>query len=69
MYISISIYMLHQFQYTYIYGNGKLPLFSANRKWKLVFLGRQTINGNQHLLFQQTCPSMLVIVFPFGSMC
>jgi hypothetical protein len=35
-------------------------LFAANgnRKWKFVFLFRQTINGNRRLLFQQTCPSM-----------
>ncbi len=34
--------------------------FTANgkRKWNFVFLGRQTINGNRRLLFQQTCPSM-----------
>ncbi len=37
-----------------------LRLFSANGKWKFVFLGRQTINGNRCFLFQQTCPSMLV---------
>jgi hypothetical protein len=23
------------------------------------FLGRQTMNGNRHLLFQQTCPSLI----------
>ncbi len=38
--------------------NGKLPLLSANGKRKFVFLGRQTINGNQRLLCQQTCPSV-----------
>jgi hypothetical protein len=26
------------------------------KKRKFVFLGRQTINGNPHLLFQQICP-------------
>ncbi len=26
-----------------------------NGKQKFVFLGRQTINGSQHLQFQQTC--------------
>jgi hypothetical protein len=31
-----------------------------NGKWKVVFLGRQTINGNRRLLFQKTCPSMLL---------
>jgi hypothetical protein len=36
-------------------------LFAANGngKLKFVFLGQQTITGNQRLLFQQTCPSML----------
>ncbi len=34
--------------------------FSANGngKRKFVFLGRQTRNGSQRLLHQQTCPSM-----------
>jgi hypothetical protein len=38
-------------------------LFAANGngKRKFVFLGRQTINGNRRLLFQQTCPSMLFL--------
>jgi hypothetical protein len=38
--------------------NDKLPFFAAKWKWKYVFLGQQTINGNQQLLFKQTCPSM-----------
>jgi hypothetical protein len=38
----------------------KLCLFSANGKRNLVFLGRQTINSNQHLLFQQTCPPLVL---------
>jgi hypothetical protein len=50
IYISISIYML-SFQDVYIYG-----------KQKFVFLGQQTVNNNQRLLCQQTCPSK-------GSMC
>jgi hypothetical protein len=35
-------------------------LFAANGnvKPKLIFLGRQMINGSRRLLFQQTCPSM-----------
>jgi hypothetical protein len=33
---------------------------NVNGKQKFVFLGRQTINGNRRLLFQITCPSMLV---------
>ncbi len=38
----------------------QLPLFAANRNGKRKFVSRgwQTINGNQQLLFQQTCPSM-----------
>ncbi len=36
-------------------------LFAANgkRKQKFVSFGRQMINGNRRLLFQQTCPSMM----------
>jgi hypothetical protein len=36
-------------------GNGKLSFLAANgnRKLKFVILGRQTINGNRRLLFQQ----------------
>jgi hypothetical protein len=46
-------------------GNGKLLLFSANRdgKQKIVFLGRQSINGKWCLLYQQTCPSMVCYDF------
>ncbi len=35
-----------------------LRLFAANGNGKrtTVFLGRQTVNGNQGLLFQETCP-------------
>ncbi len=41
-------------------GNGKLLLFVCwKRKRSFVFLGRQTINDNQRLLFQQMCPSMI----------
>jgi hypothetical protein len=39
--------------------NGSFRLFAADGKRKFVFLGQQTINGNQRLLFQQTCPSMV----------
>jgi hypothetical protein len=46
--IYIDIYVcIH----TYIYG-----------KRKFVLLGRQTINGNRWLLFQQTCPYVLLFV-------
>ncbi len=47
-YAAVSIYT-----YIYIYG-----------KRKFVFLGRQMINDNRGLLFQQTCPCMYRI--PFG---
>ncbi len=42
-----------------------LGLFPADgkRKRKFVFLGWKTINGNRHLLFQRTCPSMYVYTF------
>jgi hypothetical protein len=41
-------------------GTGNFGLFSANgkRKTTVFFLGRQTINGNQHFIFQQTCTCM-----------
>ncbi len=44
--------------------NGNLCMFAANgkRKRKSVFLGRQMINSNQCLLFQQTCPSMQMLI-------
>ncbi len=40
-------------------GNGKLLFVCC--KWKFVFLGPQTINGNHQLLFQQMCQSLLNI--------
>jgi hypothetical protein len=50
------------------YANGKRKQqtknkFAANGNGKrtFVFLGRQTINGKQHLLFQQKCPSMHMV--------
>ncbi len=46
IYATVSIYT---YIYLYMHGNGKR---------KFVFLGRQTINGNRPLLFQQLCPSM-----------
>jgi hypothetical protein len=39
-------------------GKDKLPFFCCKRKRKLFFLGRQTINDNRRLLFQQRRPSM-----------
>jgi hypothetical protein len=45
-------------------------LFAANGNGKhqrtFVFLGRQTINGNRQLLFQQTFPSMRRALWFFG---
>jgi hypothetical protein len=47
--------------------NGNFRLFAAKGKQKtsifllqmeVYFLGRETINSNRQLLFQQTCPSM-----------
>ncbi len=37
---------------------GKLLFVFCKQKYKSVFLGQQTINGYQHLQFQQTCQSM-----------
>ncbi len=46
-------------------------LFAENRniKGKFVFLGRQTMNGNRRLLFQQTCPSMPLSILSAFSLC
>ncbi len=54
-------------QYIYIYTengaseNSNSCLFAANEKWKFVLLGRQKIKGNQCLLCQQLCTSMVVL--------
>ncbi len=50
----------------YMYGKNKWQtsvcfLPRENRIWKFVFLSRQMINGNRRLLFQETCPSMLIL--------
>jgi hypothetical protein len=37
---------------------------NGNGKRKFVFLGQKMINGNQQLLFLQTCPSM--VTTPLG---
>ncbi len=73
LYIHIYVYVyVHVYVYLYKYyivsqkaklvENNNFCLFAANgkrnRKWKFAFLGLQTINGNQHLLCQQTCPSL-----------
>ncbi len=38
-----------------------LYIRKRKRKTEVFFLGRQTINGNRRLLFQQTCPSLLML--------
>ncbi len=45
--------------------NGNFRLFAVNRngKRKFVFLGRQTINANRRLLFQQMYPSWAFSIF------
>ncbi len=47
LYIHVYIYCINV--YIFIYGKRKSVLF-----------GRQTINGNRQLLFQQTCPSRVI---------
>jgi hypothetical protein len=47
-------------------GNGKLLGFFLQTENGSFFLGRQTINGNQRLLFQQMCLSVLVYKKPFS---
>ncbi len=54
IYIDIYIYICHRFN-TYIY--------TENGKRKIFFLGRQTMNGNRRLLFQQMCPTTYVIQY------
>ncbi len=49
MYGTVCIYV-----YIYMYRNG------TNGKWKFVFLGWQTINGNRWLLCQQMFPSIVI---------
>jgi hypothetical protein len=44
----------YMYMYINVYGKRQLPFVFCKRKQ----LGRQTINGNRRLLFQQTCPSM-----------
>ncbi len=45
--------------------NGKLPFvsFKRNGKRKFVFLGQQSINGNQWLLYMPMCPFMVTEAF------
>jgi hypothetical protein len=43
--------------------NENFLLFPTNGKRKFVFLGQQTLNGNWQLLFQQTCPTIIVCVY------
>ncbi len=41
----------------------KTSVFCCKKKHKtkVVFLGRQTINGDRQLLFQQMCPTMPIV--------
>ncbi len=66
--IYLYIYICCNFNIHIYTETANFRLFSANRKQKLGFLGWQMTNGNQHLLFQQTCLSMLITVFPSSSM-
>jgi hypothetical protein len=54
-YIYSSVF--HKFIYSYIYVY-KYTENGTNGNPNFPCIGRQTINGNQRLLFQQTCPSM-----------
>jgi hypothetical protein len=59
MYICINVYM-YMFAENRTYGKTETANFhwyagNGNGKRKFVFLGRQMINGNRRLLFQQTC--------------
>jgi hypothetical protein len=57
IYIGIStLYTVYIYPEKELTENENFHLFAANRKKKFVFLGRQTINGNRRLLFQQTRP-------------
>jgi hypothetical protein len=47
--------------YIYIHLHIHIYMENGNGKQKFVFLGRQTINGNQGLLFQQTCTTMQLL--------
>ncbi len=60
MYIYMYIYRYTVDINIYIYAVFSIYIFmdnGTNGKRKFVFPGRQTINGNRCLLFQQTCPS------------
>jgi hypothetical protein len=47
-------------------GNGTLPYVFCNRKTKVWFLfGWETMNGNQRLLLQKICPSILIKAIMF----
>ncbi len=56
IYVYIHITYIHRDAAVSVY-TAILHLFPANRKWKFVFLSRQTINSNHSSLCQQTCPS------------
>jgi hypothetical protein len=60
IYICIYIYMWKTETANFRLFTAYFRFFSANRKWKFVFLGRETINSDRRLLFQQTCLSLIV---------
>ncbi len=62
MYIHLYIPFPYIIWKTELTENANFLLFGANgnKKWKFIFLGRETINSNQWLLFQQICPSMAI---------
>ncbi len=57
--IYIVLFSVYIYMYILKTNTANICLFAANRNrnWKFVSLGLQTINGEQHLLFQLTCPS------------
>ncbi len=69
MYICRYVYVYTVYVHLYIYictyiqktetVNFRLFVANGNGKQKFVFLGRQTINSNRRLLFQQTCLSIV----------
>ncbi len=65
IYAAVSIYTVYIYIYTengtkrrqqlsFIFANGK-------QKMEVSLLGRQMINSNRRLMFQQTCPSMITV--------
>ncbi len=83
IYIGIYIHCSDIYMESGTNRNGNFCLFAANGKWKwqtsvclqhtemkngsLFSFGRQMINGNQQMLFQQTCTSMIYTLCPWYS--